>query len=512
MIQKSSTKVAVFLFLMLAALGVAAALLERASERPVTYRYFDEALPADPSAIAVIDWLAPDVALDRPFLESERMLVGKRLTEAWAAHGAALETGWIAPLADHFSGPALTRATAATTVKGAHMAVLKQVVRPTFYHSDGSLAAIDSSLLTARFLLDEAGALSGFELAQDQTRSILMNESSGWRVYAHDRQGRALLPRTPARPVGTGPEVSARLAGMNYYPAATPWDRFWPAYDRAIIAADLDRMRDLGANAVRIFLPREDFLNPVTKGDHLARLTDFLYLARERDLWVVPTLFDLRQGYETAFWAYDHGYLEDVLPRLVACRCVAYVDLKNEPDLDYPHYGQGLVQAWLSAMAGATRRLAPDLPLTIGWARAERAADLADIVDVISYHEYADLDGTTERLRQVRSWAGAKPVHVTEIGRSSWSLLLGIPGSPTRQARDLGQRAAALQGADGLMVWTLHDFPDPDPDHSVLGRSPWHRHLQSRFGVIAPDGTEKPAGQTLRAAFDDFLKGQENAY
>ena len=97
-------------------------------------------------------------------------------------------------------------------------------------------------------------------------------------------------------------------------------------------------------------------------------------------------------------------------------------------------------------------------------------------------------------------------------GGSSWSLLLGIPGSPARQARDLGQRTAALQGADGLMVWTLHDFPDPDPDHSVLGRSPWHRHLQSRFGVIAPDGTEKPAAQTLRAAFDDFLKGQKNAY
>lgn len=502
MIHRNATKAAVFLSLMLICLTVSAALLEAASRRTVTYRYFDEALPPDPAHVPTIDWREPRQHLDRPFRDAEKALLGRRLDEAWTAHAIALDTGRTDHLADHFSGPALRRAAASAQVAGARMAVLDQVVTPDFHHADGSMAVLESDHLTARFLLDAAGDLAGFDLARDAVRTVAINETTGWRLFVHERHA-----TTDAPVAAQAPAPLPRLAGVNYYPALTPWDRFWPGYDARVVAADLDRVRGLGGNAIRIFLQRGAFLDPATRDDHLARLAELLDMAKARGLWVVPTLFDLRGGYETRLWAHDHLYLETVLPVLAACGCTAYVDLKNEPDLDYAAHGRGQVQAWIMAMAGSTRRIAPGLRLTVGWSSADRAADLAALFEVISYHDYTDPEGTARRLAHVRSHVGGKPVHVTEIGASSWSLLAGFPGSPDTQADLIAERTAALAGADGLFVWTLHDFPDPDPDHRVLGRSPWHRGLQSRFGLIAGDGAEKPAAATVRAAFHRLLKG-----
>lgn len=499
-------KIASFMVAMVICLGFAALLLIFASHRPTTYQYFDEALPPEPSSIQTMVWQDAEQSLDRPFLAAEKTLIGQRLHDGWTAHSIGLETQRVDHLSDHFSGPALQRARAASTVSGARMTVLEQVVQPSFYHSDGSLVALDSDRLTARFVVDPAShELQSFDLVEDQTVSMVMNESTGWKIYAHERQGlrrvswhandRNLQQHVP------------RLAGINYYPAQTPWRRFWPAYNTDIIAADFDHIRSLGANAIRIFLQRDAFINPDIRDDHLARLEELLNLAHDRGLWVVPTLFDLRGGYETAHWAHDHLFLRNVLPVIVACNCTAYVDLKNEPDLDYDNHGRGLVQAWLLAMAGSSRQIAPELRFTVGWAEADHAADLAYAMDVITYHEYAPLHGSAERLADVQRLAAGKPVHVTEIGVSSWTASARFPGSPKAQARELAARTAALKAADGLFVWTLHDFPDPDPDYSVLGSSPWNRALQSRFGLIALDGTEKPAADIIRTAFPHFLGG-----
>lgn len=64
---------------------------------------------------------------------------------------------------------------------------------------------------------------------------------------------------------------------------------------------------------------------------------------------------------------------------------------------------------------------------------------------------------------------------------------------------------AGLSDADGVMIWTLHDFPDPDP--TAIGASPWVRGLQSHFGLIAADGSPRPAANTVRTAFKSFQTG-----
>ena len=214
---------------------------------------------------------------------------------------------------------------------------------------------------------------------------------------------------------------------------------------------------------------------------------------------MVPTLFDLKQDFGLGTWADDALYLERVLPVLQASPAVAVVDLKNEPDLDFEVHGAAKMMAWLETMITLTRDGAAGLPLTIGWSSADAAALLIERLDVVTYHDYAPLDGTATRLSEVRRIAGEKPVYITEIGDTTYTMAVGLPGSETMQADRLSDRIEALSAADGVMVWTLFDFPEVDP--SVVGASPWVKRLQSSFGVLRADGTEKPGAEALRTLF-----------
>jgi hypothetical protein len=480
----------------------AARSLASALDRTVTYRYFDEALARIPGTLSSVGWLAASQPLDRPFSASDQTVVGTRLTEAWAAHANALATAETSYLPDHFSGVALERAQISAGQDGARMVVLHQQTRPTFFHQDGSILQVETHALTARFMLKD-GDLAAYRLTMDDTVTTLMNETMGWRIYSHERTG-----AKPTEPAHAGYAQDMPLAGMNYYPASTPWGRFWPGFDQATIAADMKLIRGLGANAVRIFLQREAFLNPDEAPRNLDNLRALLDAARKAGLQVVPTLFDMRSGYEPGLWANDYLWLQTVLPVLQSAPNIAYVDLKNQPDLDYAAHGRGTVNAWLLTISAAFRDLAPGIPLTIGWSNAEAAQTMTDLVDVVTYHDYKPVDGAAQRLADLRAKAGTKPVHVTEIGASSWSMLFGrLPHSLASQDAAIRARAKALTGVDGLFLWTLHDFPDPDA--AAVGRSPWRRGLQSSFGLIAADGQEKPAASAARDAFRTLLKGSQ---
>lgn len=498
MTARVRTAAALTFILILAAITVQAGRsLAAALERPRLYDYFDEALGGLPQTLPAVTWNAADAPLDRPFAARDAATVGLRLTEAWSAHADALATGVTDYLPDQFASVALDRATLSAAEPGARMVVLHQTARPVFFHADGSVLQVEAKALTVRFLLKEE-RLEAFRMTEDSTVTTLLNEASGWRVFSHERESAQDLPDTHAKPFPGG------LRGVNYYPGATPWSRFWPGFDRVTVARDFALVRALGGNAVRVFLPRSAFLDPAVANRDIANLKALLAEAETAGLQVVPTLFDMRAGFEPGHWATDYLWLEAVLPVLSDAANVAFIDLKNEPNLDYALHGKGLVQAWLRTMAAASRRIAPDLALTIGWSSAESAEDLVDLVDVVTYHDFLPPEGTADRLAQVRKRAGDKSVHVTEVGASSWSVAFGLPHSRAGQARVLHDKLAATTDADGVFVWTLHDFPDPDP--AAIGASPWRRGLQSAFGLFAADGTEKPAAAVVRAVFETMSR------
>ena len=470
---------------------IAAGALAAASERTVTYRYLSDALTPVAAPDGAVTWQAPTRALDRAVTPADQALTGRALSDAFQTLAVAQSTGETGTLADGFTGIALGRALASVADAkegGGRMAVLQIAARPTFFHRDGSVLQAELTLTTARFRAE--GAEDGAIVTLDHGVATLMNESSGWRVASWEL--RKMAPVEPTRAA----VAPGDLRGLNYYPAATPWRAFWRSYDSATVAADLAWIAEMGGTAVRIFLPREAFADDTTD---LANLSDLLALARRSGLRVIPTLFDLKGNYGPGTWAGDAAWLGRVLPVLRASGAVAFVDLKNEPDLDFQRQGTATVLAWLAAMAAQSRQIAPDLPLSVGWSAAEHAARMAEALDVVSYHDYAEPAGVRTRLAGVRRVAGDRPVVVSEIGHSSYELALGFPGSPEAQAAALALRLEALAPADGVLVWTLHDFPKVDA--AAIGSSPWVRRLQSSFGLVGRDGLEKPAAAAVRAAF-----------
>ncbi|KAJ56845.1 hypothetical protein ACMU_07860 [Actibacterium mucosum KCTC 23349] len=467
-----------------------------ASQRQVQHVYLADALAPLPDTDMQVSWHAPNRPLSRPLSDAERLLIGRAFAQGFRNLALAQEAHDPLLLVDHFTGIAAKRAALSVTdakTHGGRMVVLSHNLTPTFFHPDGSLFQAKTQMLTARFLPDTDGGLRHVELTRDTGTVTFRNGLIGWRIWSFERRGSTPVTRQPAPWTG-------RMNGINYYPAATPWRAFWPRFDANQTAADLDRITGLGADTIRIFLQREAFLGP-DAATHLAHLETLLGLARERGLRVVPTLFDLKGDYGLATWPTDRTYLRAVLPVLTAFPNVELVDLKNEPDLDFATHGRAKVEAWISTMSQITGQIAPALPQTVGWSHVDAAPVMADQLDVLTYHDYADIAGTAARLTDLRTAFPDHPVLVTEIGASTFGLLLGQPGSPTSQARKLDLRMRALKDADGVFIWTLYDFPNVDP--SVVGRSPWVRKLQSGFGLLRADGGEKPAAAVIRRHFGE---------
>ncbi len=465
-----------------------------AQQRQVTYQYIASALTTPVERTEQIDWNEPEKPLARPFTPFDAERVGRALAEAWKVFAVAQETGSKALLADQFTGVAETRALQAVddaVRHGGRQIVLSQTATPKFFHKDGSLFQADVEMIVARYVSDDGQELNVYTISQETGVATLMNESNGWRLFSYERRSSTELAATSAAWSGT-------LNGLNYYPSKTPWRDFWSELDADITATDFDRVASLGGNAVRVFLTRADFLGS-DYADALDNLETLLSVAQEKGIKVVPTLFDLKQDYGLGTWADDAVYLERVLAILRKSQAVAFVDLKNEPDLDFEYHGTAKVTAWLKTVEAMTRSFAPDLSLTIGWSAAEHAKVLIDKMDVVTYHDYAPLEGAADRLVEVKRIAGAKRVLVTEIGDTTFEAILSFPGSVDKQADRLSRRLDALQNADGTFIWTLYDFPKVDP--TVVGASPWVQRLQASFGVFQADGAEKPSAHVIRAHF-----------
>ena len=77
--------------------------------------------------------------------------------------------------------------------------------------------------------------------------------------------------------------------------------------------------------------------------------------------------------------------------------------------------------------------------------------------------------------------------------------MAGMPGSPDKQAESTTERLAALSGADGVFLWTLHDFPKVDA--SVVGGSPLVKRMQARFGLLDLDGNRKSVADAVAKAW-----------
>lgn len=402
-------------------------------------------------------------------------------------------------LGTYFTGPALEAIEASVTTAAAQGLTLDQVdtrheLELTFYSADGSVAALtDHHAQVMRIATDAEGEVI-FSAETNATYDIVMLLDDGrWRIRHWLRTSDVSSPQTVA------PPLPQPLVGINYYPQDTPWDLFWTAYDRDIIADDFERMADLGLNSVRIFIPFEQFGGPEVDPALMRNVLALLDQAERDNIGVVVTLFDFYTDYALLRWNHADRHLETIVKSLRQHPALLAWDVKNEPDRDYNAHGRHNVDAWLAHAIGQIRRYDDQTPITIGWSLPEVAATLANEVDFVSFHYYAPAEQFVDSYATLRAEVGEnRPIMLTEFGLPTWNSYLFPNGHSTaEQAVYYADMRRAFDQTDlgGYMAWTLYDFPTVPSN--VAGAFPWQTGPQRHLGLVNMDGTDKPAAALL---------------
>ena len=477
-------------------IGAIAILTLIARERSIEsrLRYFDQSFDIVPSSYSAVEWL--DYPTEgRAMGQDEKDGIGLRYTESWQLFAKAAQLQSPDLLDGYFTGSALKRTQHVISddpQSTTSLVFLGMDAKPLFYHIDRSFVQLQSDNALFVRMAYSPTSLDFYQLSKECTLSQVFRKTTGWQISD--------LERTCSEPLSFPPKGDAgklpKLKGVNYYPKDTPWTAFWREYDPVVIERDLQLIKATGSNAVRFFLPSELFLDPenwklaIEGIKPLENLENFLEQTGALGIYVIPTLFDFRGDVATWTWSNDYVYLKNVFSVLNEAENIAYIDLKNELDLDFAFQSEPVTIAWAKTMLELSRSLAPELSYSLGWSSAEYAHLLADDLDVISYHDYAGLSDMDKRLSEVKAIAMNKPVIVSEIGATSFDLVAGIPSNPEKQAERLSAQLNSLSEADGVLIWTLYDFGELDA--AAISGSFWHKGIQKNFGLF--DNLNRPKG------------------
>ncbi len=501
-------------------------------------------LPNVPPDLAVsLKWQSDDSDTGRVLEPATRTDIESAYLRAWLQWNLSLLKNQPYGLETYFVGPALsdvsdnihsiaTKGWQVTQVDTEHSLKLH------FYSADGSIISFtDQHAEVAQIIRDKTGAVIFSQESEAQYQVVMLLADGNWRVRHWVRSSDTVLGvdgtqlpavQTPHNFVGkNGISLSLNkqrytMAGINYYPQETPWNKFWPTYSPKVIDKDFSLIHSLGINTIRIFLPFDQFggshigqeaqLTPTLTlvQNPLGKLADLLRCADTHHLKVIVTLFDFRSDYTPLLWPQGDRYLEAILTKFKDTSTILAWDIKNEPNLDYKTWGSAVVNAWLTHTAVLARRYDPHHLLTIGWSTPEAAQTQIVGIDVVSFHYYASASALPQAYKALRTAIPAQPILMTEFGMSTWSNLF-FPGghNESEQAAyytNLLHNWSATDSA-GYMAWTLYDFSAVPAQ--VAGRWPWQSGPQKAFGLIQLDGTIKPAARVLKRMNIETLRGRD---
>ncbi len=278
------------------------------------------------------------------------------------------------------------------------------------------------------------------------------------------------------------------LRGINYYPQKTPWHLFWQDYDSKTIEADLRLVKSLDFNLVRIFIPFEIFGGANPNHEMLNKLDHFVNSADKHGVKLILTLFDFPVGYQLDKYPQYDRHLEVIIKRYESSQTVVLWDLKNEPDIDFEYQGKTETLNWLKFIIDRAKSYT-NKPLTIGWASYHNAQNLADSIDIVSFHYYENQDAFENVLKGLKKRIN-KPLMLSEYGLSTYQ---GIwPGGNSENDQLLYyqsvEKTLKKQKVIGLS-WCLYDYPKAPKN--VFGWKPWIRAYQKNYGLIKVDGSYK---------------------
>ena len=370
---------------------------------------------------------------------------------------------------------------------------LGRILTPIHVHGDLRIANIEErshriDLIAEPYIEGENPQFKVSKTVFEVRNLRFAKRRNGWALRTID-----VLRSDLAESEQRTPAPSDKFVGMNYYPATATWREFWTDFPKATIRKDLALISNLGGNSVRIFLTHSTFNNSQSAPQAKARLIEFMDMAHEHGIKVMPTLFDLRPDYRLENWASDAAYLKSILPLIKDHPALLAIDLKNQIDLDIPTNGAGLISGWISVMSDTVRRDFPNIPITVGFSNSNAAILYGQNLDVISYHDYDPINGFSERLDAVRTAYSDRPVWITEMGTTVWNPLPFIKGAEKKQAARLARQLSSVDRVDGVFIWTLSDFDHVSSD--VVGWQPWRKKQQAHYGLYDLQGNARPSAR-----------------
>ena len=545
--SKILTKRLIWLMLLIVGSALALTLMK---ETGLLIAYFDEG--ADPSSALNIvpnvpldlyvslNWSPDDPDTGRKMDDFNRQQIETAYLRAWLQINLSFVKGAPYGLKTYFDGPAegdLNDELHSQAAQGLQIDQVdtSHILNLHFYSADGSIVSFtDTRANVVHIIRNKAGKVIFSGETQSTYNVVMLLEDGNWRVrhllrVSDDTQQKIPDIKTPSGFVGrSGTNLTMngqpyRMAGINYYPQNTPWDKFWPDYNGKVINQDFSRIQALGLNTIRVFIPFDQFGGPslgsnkegpppvIIPGSKptastsktvvqiLAKFDDLLEQAKNHNLHVIATLFDFHTDYTLLHWPQSDTHLEALLTRYQDNPTILAWDIKNEPDLDYKAAGQDLVNIWLAHTVRLARLYDQHHLITIGWSSSGAAQQSIPLMDLISFHYYNPASNLPKEYTNIKETHPNLPIAMTEFNLPTWNSPF-FPGGHTEdeQANYYADILSYLRRARsaGYLSWTLYDFTYIPK--SVGGSIPWQSGPQRNMGVIKSNGQLKAAAHLLK--------------
>ena len=243
------------------------------------------------------------------------------------------------------------------------------------------------------------------------------------------------LPAAQAKSGGMkfAPDYSD-MRGFNYNPiSAKNGDDKWISYNHAEIDRDMGYAQRMKLNAVRMFLSYKAWA--ADRAGYDAKLKDFTRTAFAHHIGVMFVVVGGPQGmmpglFEESAKPKLREYAQDLVRSVGSEPGLSMWDAANEPDWVHPpaalpNTDQPQRIKVARFMAAALKEFDHDTPVTIGCMMLDCTGQTADVVDVLSHHDYsqtrAQIDADIVRARKMAAEL-KKPAINTEmacVGRAN---------------------------------------------------------------------------------------------
>jgi hypothetical protein len=264
---------------------------------------------------------------------------------------------------------------------------------------------------------------------------------------------------------GVRPFDGASVRGANYCTAGGHHLEHWLHYDAKENERDLDYAQKINLNQVRVFLSYPAYL-----ADRDAFRRNLVHLARAcqaRNIGLMPVVESKRDMIkEGEPYPRTREWIQALLDAIGNEPALVCWDVYNEPDYpDSPERPAHIAEA--RVMAKLFRELdtrQPRTPITIGFAYEEFMEQNADVVDVLSFHDYSPTRG------EIRHQIGLAAAFAAQVGKPVVNSEIGC----TARANPYDVAIEEYSNAHmGFYLWELMIT----------------RHWGNVHGVFYPDGT-----------------------